>query len=64
MFLSRLTAPLCLNFIGMAHLDDHVTKHNSISQQLAFTEVMGHMDVVAFLKNFNTYYPIMIIFIR
>eukprot|EP00050_Salpingoeca_kvevrii_P016752 m.58389 g.58389 ORF g.58389 m.58389 type:complete len:715 (+) comp7140_c0_seq1:132-2276(+) len=61
MFLSRLTAPLCLNFISMSHLDSHVTARNVISEELAFTEIMGHMDVVAFMKNFNTYYPMIIL---
>jgi hypothetical protein len=25
---------------------------------------MGHFDVVKFIQNFNTYYPIIMIFIR
>eukprot|EP00051_Salpingoeca_urceolata_P002092 m.47100 g.47100 ORF g.47100 m.47100 type:complete len:763 (+) comp11900_c0_seq1:732-3020(+) len=63
MFLSRLTAPLCLNFLALAHLDNHVTKHNMIEQPTAFTKTMGHMDVVAFMRNFNTYYPMLILVI-
>jgi hypothetical protein len=33
-------------------------------QPTAFTQVMGHMDVVAFLKDFATYYPISMILVR
>lgn len=64
MFLSRLTGPLCLNFLSMAHLDSHVTHSNAIKVETAFTQVMGHMDVVAFMKDFNTYYPMLILVLR
>eukprot|EP00730_Choanoeca_flexa_P002865 TRINITY_DN11211_c0_g1_i6.p1 TRINITY_DN11211_c0_g1~~TRINITY_DN11211_c0_g1_i6.p1 ORF type:complete len:721 (+),score=166.73 TRINITY_DN11211_c0_g1_i6:90-2252(+) len=56
--LSRMTAPLGLNFLSMSHLDTHVTEDAALAQPTAFTQVMGHMDVVAFIKDFSTYYPI------
>eukprot|EP00045_Choanoeca_perplexa_P005641 m.47452 g.47452 ORF g.47452 m.47452 type:complete len:696 (+) comp13225_c0_seq1:95-2182(+) len=56
--LSRMTAPLGLNFLSMSHLDTHVTQDADLRQPTAFTQVMGHMDVVAFIKDFSTYYPI------
>ena len=39
MFLSRLTVPLCLNFLSMSHLDSHVTSNNVIHIDTAFTRV-------------------------
>ena len=33
-------------------------------QPTAFTQVMGHVDVFGFIKDFNTYYPITIIVVR
>ncbi|KJE88755.1 hypothetical protein CAOG_00345 [Capsaspora owczarzaki ATCC 30864] len=62
LFLSRLTAPLCLNFLSMSHLDGHVV--STISQETAFTQIMGHMDVVGFIQDgFNVYFPIFIVLI-
>ena len=39
MILSRLTVPLCLNFITMCHLDSHVTSDNVFNEDTAFTAV-------------------------
>ena len=106
--LTRLTAPLCLNFLSMSHLDTHVTDGNQIRQvrdrlksprclvsgreegfvfsllfpaccasrppvtaavphpspqPTAFTQVMGHVEVVDFIKNFYIYYPICIVIV-
>lgn len=44
MILSRLTPAICLNFIAMAHLDNHVN-HITLEQDLYFTQIMGHMDL-------------------
>eukprot|EP01147_Barroeca_monosierra_P000206 gene206-3591_t len=60
--LSRLIIPLCLNFLSMTHLDNHVTA-STIEQPTAFTQVMGHIDVFRFIKDFNTYYPITILLV-
>ncbi|XP_065834367.1 G-protein coupled receptor-associated protein LMBRD2-like [Oscarella lobularis] len=61
MFLSRLTAPLCLNFVGIIHLDSHLTgsgNTSTLETETAFTEVMGHMDLIPFIaKKFNVYFP-------
>ncbi|XP_044742376.1 LMBR1 domain-containing protein 2 homolog isoform X2 [Chrysoperla carnea] len=60
MMLSRLTPPICLNFLGLIHMDSHVIK----SQQLEtlYTQVMGHMDVISIISDgFNVYFPIAIL---
>lgn len=57
----RMTVPLCLNFLAMCHLDNHVTSGNTIGVETAFTVVMGHMDVLNWLNNFALYYPIIVI---
>ena len=36
--LCRLTPPLCLNFLGLIHLDSHVIKDSRI-QETAYTHV-------------------------
>lgn len=60
MMLCRLTPPLCLNFLGLIHLDSHVTKDNHIVET-AYTSIMGHMDVIKIISDgFNIYFPILI----
>ncbi|CAH1775347.1 unnamed protein product [Owenia fusiformis] len=61
MLLCRLTPPLCLNFLGLIHLDTHVTKDiDTVETQ--YTKIMGHMDVISFISNgFNIYFPIAIV---
>lgn len=58
MLLCRLTPPLCLNFLGLMHLDSHIV--TTIDEQpTAFTGIMGHMDVIGFISGgFNVYLPI------
>ncbi|XP_071488144.1 G-protein coupled receptor-associated protein LMBRD2-like [Diadema antillarum] len=61
MMLCRLTPPLCLNFLGMIHLDDHVTgKENLV--ETSYTLIMGrHIDVLPFMASgFYIYYPILV----
>jgi len=61
MMLCRLTPPLCLNFLGLVHLDSHVTKQYNL-QQTSYTQIMGHMDVISFIANgFNIYFPILVL---
>lgn len=61
MLLCRLTPPMCLNFLGLIHLDSHVTHSNNI-KETAYTTIMGHMDVVSIISDgFNIYFPIMIV---
>jgi hypothetical protein len=63
MLLCRLTAPLCYNFLGLVHLDSHITKDTNILET-EFTTIMGHMDVISFISDgFNIYFPILICFL-
>jgi len=59
--LCRLTPPLCLNFLGLIHLDTHVTKKDSILDP-SYSAIMGHLDVIPFIADgFNIYFPILIL---
>ncbi|GBM95625.1 LMBR1 domain-containing protein 2 [Araneus ventricosus] len=63
MLLCRLTPPLCLNFLGLIHLDSHVTKNSNI-EETSYTKIMGHMDVIPIISDgFNIYFPILIFFV-
>jgi len=61
MMFTRLTPPLCLNFLGLIHMDSHI-----ISKQILethYTQMMGHMDVIKIISNgFNVYFPMAIMF--
>lgn len=60
MMLSRLTPPLCLNFLGIIHMDSHIVKNIKLETQ--YTQVMGHMDVISIVSDgFNIYFPIAIL---
>ncbi|XP_045473683.1 LMBR1 domain-containing protein 2 homolog [Harmonia axyridis] len=60
MMLSRLTPPLCLNFLGLIHMDSHVIKAQVMETH--YTQVMGHMDVIGIISNgFNIYFPMAIL---
>lgn len=60
MLLCRLTPPMCLNFLGLIHLDTHVTSEAG-RMETAYTEIMGHMDVISIIANgFNIYFPMLI----
>eukprot|EP00041_Stephanoeca_diplocostata_P033873 m.1130343 g.1130343 ORF g.1130343 m.1130343 type:complete len:710 (-) comp24422_c0_seq2:993-3122(-) len=59
MILSRLTPALCLNFIALAHLDNHINKI-TLHQDLYFTQIQGHMDLFTAI---NMYYPIIMVVI-
>ncbi|ESO12929.1 hypothetical protein HELRODRAFT_105627 [Helobdella robusta] len=60
MLLCRLTPPLCLNFLGLIHLDSHITKENMV--ETAYTRFMGNLDVLPFISDgFNIYFPIAIV---
>ncbi|XP_023029127.2 LMBR1 domain-containing protein 2 homolog [Leptinotarsa decemlineata] len=60
MMLSRLTPPLCLNFLGLIHMDSHVIK--SRVMETSYTRVMGHMDVIGIISHgFNIYFPMAIL---
>ena len=58
--LSRITPPLCLNFLSLIHMDSHVIP--SYQAETSYTRVMGHMDVVSIVQDgFNIYLPIILI---
>lgn len=60
MMLSRLTPPLCLNFLGLIHMDSHIIKKQML--ETYYTQIMGHMDVIAIISDgFNVYFPIAIL---
>ena len=57
MFLCRLTPPLCLNFLGLIHMDTHFTgddKNDNIVD-VEYTKLMGHLDLSKFIKNFTAH---------
>lgn len=60
MLLCRLTPPMCLNFLGLIHMDSHVIKQR-ISETY-YTQVMGHMDVIGIISDgFNIYFPMVML---
>jgi len=62
MLLCRLTPPICLNFLGMIHLDSHVTVDAKFGVETEFTALMGHLDVIPLIaKGINIYLPILIV---
>ncbi|XP_017777102.1 PREDICTED: LMBR1 domain-containing protein 2 homolog isoform X2 [Nicrophorus vespilloides] len=61
MMLSRLTPPLCLNFLGLIHMDSHIIKKQVLETH--YTQIMGHMDVIKIISDgFNIYFPMAILF--
>lgn len=61
MMLCRLTPPMCLNFLGLIHLDSHIIQDKKI-EETSYTKIMGHMDVISIISNgFNIYFPILIV---
>ena len=55
-----MTSPLCYNFLGLVHLDSHITKDTDLIET-QFTTIMGHLDVISFISDgFNIYFPILI----
>merc|ERR1719305_1066163 len=60
LLLSRLTGPMCLNFLSVIHMDTHVI--SSFNSSTSYTKVMGHMDVVSIVQDgFNVYFPILVV---
>ncbi|KAK2724757.1 LMBR1 domain-containing protein 2 homolog [Artemia franciscana] len=59
MMLCRLTPPMCLNFLGLIHMDSHVIKTPILETH--YTQIMGHMDVLPLLADgFYIYFPMAI----
>uniref|UniRef100_A0A1I7X131 G protein-coupled receptor n=1 Tax=Heterorhabditis bacteriophora TaxID=37862 RepID=A0A1I7X131_HETBA len=60
--LCRLTPPICLNFLGMIHLDSHVVQVKDFGVETQFTKLMGHLDIISLVaKGINIYLPICIL---
>lgn len=60
MLLCRLTPPMCLNFLGLMHMDSHVIKQRI--QETYYTQIMGHMDILGIIANgFNIYFPMLMV---
>ncbi|KAM8703990.1 hypothetical protein ACLKA7_008592 [Drosophila subpalustris] len=56
MLLCRLTPPMCLNFLGLIHMDSHIIQKRIM--ETYYTQIMGHMDVIGIISNgFNIYFP-------
>uniref|UniRef100_A0A146Z4D5 LMBR1 domain-containing protein 2 n=1 Tax=Fundulus heteroclitus TaxID=8078 RepID=A0A146Z4D5_FUNHE len=60
MLFCRLTPPLCLNFLGLIHMDSAISHQDKL--QTAYTSIMGSMRVLSFIANgFYIYYPMLIV---
>lgn len=60
MLLCRLTPPMCLNFLGLMHMDSHIIKQRVM--ETWYTQIMGHMDVLGIIANgFNIYFPMVML---
>lgn len=60
MLLCRLTPPMCLNFLGLIHMDSHIIKTHILETH--YTQVMGHMDVIGIIADgFNIYFPMLML---
>jgi LMBR1-like membrane protein len=60
MLLCRLTPPMCLNFLGLMHMDSHIIKQRVM--ETWYTQIMGHMDVLGIISNgFNIYFPMVML---
>ncbi|XP_035382396.1 G-protein coupled receptor-associated protein LMBRD2a isoform X1 [Electrophorus electricus] len=60
MLFCRLTPPLCLNFLGVIHMDSTISHQQR--QQTTYTSIMGSMQVLSFIANgFYIYYPMLIV---
>eukprot|EP00124_Ichthyophonus_hoferi_P002876 Ihof_evm1s218 gene=Ihof_evmTU1s218 len=59
MAVSRLTPALVLNFLSITQLDQ---QGGNVPETTAFTQIMGHMDVVPFIANgFIVFFPLVVI---
>ncbi|TRY71417.1 hypothetical protein DNTS_011662 [Danionella cerebrum] len=60
MLFCRLTPPLCLNFLGVIHMDSTISHQDR--KQTAYTSIMGSMQVLSIIANgFYIYYPMLIV---
>ncbi|KAM3611683.1 uncharacterized protein V6R79_022535 [Siganus canaliculatus] len=60
MLFCRLTPPLCLNFLGLIHMDSAISHQDRI--QTSYTSIMGSMRVLTFIsEGFYIYYPMLVL---
>ncbi|XP_044051851.1 G-protein coupled receptor-associated protein LMBRD2B-like [Siniperca chuatsi] len=60
MLFCRLTPPLCLNFLGLIHMDSAISHRDRI--QTSYTSIMGSMRLLSFISDgFYIYYPMLIL---
>ncbi|XP_029434693.1 LMBR1 domain-containing protein 2 [Rhinatrema bivittatum] len=60
MLFCRLTPPLCLNFLGLTHMDVSISHQNN--QPTAYTLIMGSLKVLPFIADgFYIYYPMLVV---
>ncbi|XP_022054794.1 G-protein coupled receptor-associated protein LMBRD2a isoform X1 [Acanthochromis polyacanthus] len=60
MLFCRLTPPLCLNFLGLIHMDSAVSHQDRI--QTSYTSIMGSMRLLSFISDgFYIYYPMLVL---
>ncbi|XP_078070027.1 G-protein coupled receptor-associated protein LMBRD2-like, partial [Mustelus asterias] len=60
MLFCRLTPPLCLNFLGLIHMDSAIS--HQAREQTAYTSIMGSMRVISFIADgFYIYYPMLVV---
>lgn len=60
MLFCRLTPPLCLNFLGLIHMDSAISHQDRI--QTSYTSIMGSMHVLYFISDgFYIYYPMLVL---
>ncbi|KNC80441.1 hypothetical protein SARC_07201, partial [Sphaeroforma arctica JP610] len=57
---SRLTPALIFNFLSINQLDGN--SNSLVSEETAFTQIMGHMDIVPFIANgFMIFFPVVVV---
>ncbi|KAG7223445.1 hypothetical protein INR49_015548 [Caranx melampygus] len=60
MLFCRLTPPLCLNFLGLIHMDSAISHQDRI--QTSYTSIMGSMHLLPFISDgFYIYYPMLVL---
>ncbi|XP_063817033.1 G-protein coupled receptor-associated protein LMBRD2 isoform X2 [Pseudophryne corroboree] len=60
MLFCRLTPPLCLNFLGLTHMDGSISHQNT--EQTAYTSIMGSLKVLPLIADgFYIYYPMLVV---
>ncbi|XP_013876235.1 LMBR1 domain-containing protein 2-B [Austrofundulus limnaeus] len=60
MLFCRLTPPLCLNFLGLIHMDSAISHQDRI--QTSYTSIMGSMRLLPVISDgFYIYYPMLVL---